>query len=245
VAARTEGDVADQDLAGRIAEPLALLAAGAILPAVVHALQERVTADVPQASEQWIGAGKGTARLGGIVRAERADVTNRDAVRRVAHRELGVTHRRPLEALEALHTGSCDVATDLRSRRLALHDARLCERRAAELARHAFADGELDDLAAPRLELDERIAGMDAAEIEHHRRIELRRRAHRRGALIGVLERLWITHEIARRVDELLLIEAILHTVGRTRHDAVPAQDARGRQLRLGEERNLARHERR
>ena len=175
VDAGPERNLADEKLDRRVAEPLALFAARAVLPAVVHAEQQRVAADLPQPRQQRVGAGEGAARLGGVVREGGAEVADAQPVRRVAHGDLRVADGRPLEALEALRAGPRRVAEYLRRRRLTLDDARLRRRRVVPLAGHAFGDGDLDHLAAAGVELDERIARVDAAEVEHDRYVEVAR----------------------------------------------------------------------
>ena len=59
--AGAEGGPADQVLHRHVAQPLALLAAGAILPGVVHALAQRVGAGRPELVEQWVGRGEAAA----------------------------------------------------------------------------------------------------------------------------------------------------------------------------------------
>ena len=197
VDAGPERDLPDEQLDRGVAEPLALFAARAVLPAVVHAEQQRVAADLPQPRQHRIGAGEGAARLGGIVGEGRADVADAQPARRIAHRHLGVADGGPFEALEALHAGSGRVAKHLRRRRLPLADARVRGRRVRPFAGHPFGDGDLDGLAAVRIELDERIARMDAAEVEHDRDVE-RPRAHGRAALVGVQQCVRVGDEAGR-----------------------------------------------
>ena len=144
-------------------------------------------------------------------------------MRRVAHGDLRVAHGGPLEALEALH-GPGARCSGRAARRAAapLDDARLRRRRVVPLAGHALGDGDLDDLAAVRVELDERIAGVDAAEVEHAPRRRASGRAHGGRALVGVQQRVGVRRPGPAAARPALPDRGARRPVSRARHDAVP-----------------------
>ena len=75
------------------------------------------------------------ARLGRVAREGRADVADAQPLRRIAHGDLRVAHRRPFEAFEALHAGTRRVAEEMRAVRPSRVDARLRRRLSVPIAR--------------------------------------------------------------------------------------------------------------
>ncbi len=201
--------MADQILDRDIAQPLPLLAAGAILPCVVHALAQRVRARRPQPVEKFVGRLEAAAFLDGIVHDVRAKAADRESFGRIADVHLHPADRAPFEAFEDLAAGSRLIAAAMCVQpqpRFGPRPRVRCGAFRRPFAGKAFGARNLDDLTAACLDLDTRMARHDAPEIEQQRNIASGQRMHDRRTvraeqIVGPVDRVFVGRHEAFFVD--------------------------------------------
>ncbi len=244
----TERRPAGQVLHRHVAQPLALLAARAVLPGVVHALAQRVGAGRPELVEQRIGRGEAAARLDRIVDEVGAQAAEDDAFRRIAHRELHPADRAPFEALEGLHAGLGAVAAEVAvgaEPGLRLRPGVGTGPVRRPFAGQALGAGDLDLLAATRLDLEPRPAGHDLPEVEQDGGVAPGLGADHGMAALELGEIVPAAQRAGRRFGQRLLVGAAMERQVRVGNQAAHPDDPLGGHLVRLQHRDAARDQHR